>query len=189
MPSNITTWRQIIVYLTVLAMVLLARPEPMTFAIGCAIAAAGIAIRIWGCGHLRKNVEMISSGPFAHVQHPLYLGTFLVALGAMLAAGSPRMPALLIWTVIAPAFVLAFFGFYLPKKRRVEGERLAKRFGAAFSEWHAAVPPFVPSLSAYPNADGRRWSWRVFRGNHELEMDVLIAVLFCAVFFAPMVMA
>ena len=182
MPRNITSWRQLLVYATVVAMLLLARPQVPTFVAGCALAVVGIAIRVWGCGHLRKNKEMISSGPFAHVQHPLYLGTFLVALGAMLAAGSPEWPAVLVWAVVVPLFVLAFFGFYLPKKRRVEGERLSRRFGDDFRAWRDAVPPFVPSLSAYPSADRRRWNWKVFRGNHELEMDALIAALFCAMF-------
>jgi steroid 5-alpha reductase family enzyme len=125
---------------------------------------------------------MIDSGPFAHVQHPLYLGTFLIATGALLAAGSPEMPSLLLWVVVAPLFALVFFGYYLPKKRRIEGGRLASRFGERFADWKTSVPVFIPSVKPYARAEPRRWNWRVFRGNHELEMDVLITALFAAIF-------
>ena len=62
-------------------------PRVPTFVVGSALALLGIAVRVWGCGHLQKNRLVVTSGPYAHVQHPLYLGTFLIALGAVLAAG------------------------------------------------------------------------------------------------------
>ena len=183
MPSTIASPRQLLTYVTVVAIVLLARPEPATFTVGCSIAALGIAIRVWGCGHLRKNKDVISSGPFARVQHPLYLGTLLISVGAIIAAGSPDTPALLIWTAIGPVFLAAFFAYYLPKKRRIEGGRLERRFGERFREWQRQVPAMVPSLKPYSRADARRWEWSVYRRNHELEMDALVVVLFCAMFF------
>src|SRR5262245_5715006 len=91
--------RQGFTYAAALGLLLIARPWWPTFPIGCAIAAAGIGLRVWACGHLRKNRELTTSGPYAHVQHPLYLGTFLIALGAIVAAGSPAMPSLLIWVL------------------------------------------------------------------------------------------
>ena len=73
--------RQILVYGVSVGVLCLARPVWPAFLVGCGFAAAGIAFRIWGCGHLRKNQQLTTSGPYAHVQHPLYLGTFLVSLG------------------------------------------------------------------------------------------------------------
>lgn len=182
MPSTITSPRQITVYAAVAGLLLLANPQTPTFVAGCCLAVVGIAIRVWGCGHLRKNQEMINSGPFAHVQHPLYLGTFFVASGALLAAGSTEMPSLLLWVAVGPLFALMFFGYYLPKKRRIEGGRLESRFGEKFVDWKKSVPVFIPSVMPYARAERRRWDWSVFRGNHELEMDALITVLFAAIF-------
>jgi protein-S-isoprenylcysteine O-methyltransferase Ste14 len=181
MPGTITSPRQIAVYVAVAALLLLADPQMPTFLAGCGLAVIGIAIRVWGCGHLRKNQEMINSGPFAHVQHPLYLGTFFVATGALLAAGSTAMPAVLLWVAVGPLFAIVFFAYYLPKKRRIEGGRLESRFGEQFADWKKSVPVFIPSVKPYPRAAPRRWNWSVFRGNHELEMDVLITVLFAAI--------
>lgn len=182
MPKQITSPRQIAVYGAVVALLLIARPQMPTFLAGCALALVGIAVRVWGCGHLRKNQEMINSGPFAHVQHPLYLGTFFVATGALLAAGSPEMPGLLLWAVVGPAVAITFFCYYLPKKRRVEGARLESAFGEQFTDWKSSVPVFIPKITPYKRTAGKRWEWQVFQGNHEWQMDLLIMVLFGAIF-------
>lgn len=167
-------------------MLLLARPMWPTYAIGCGLAVIGIAIRVWGCGHLRKNKELITSGPYAHVQHPLYLGTFLIAVGAVIAAGNTKLPGLLLWAVAGPAFLIAFFGYYLPKKKRVEGARLAERFPDQYPAFAQVVPAFVPAIRGFPNHAPQRWSARVFFAeNHEWQMDLLIASIFTLIAFIP----
>jgi protein-S-isoprenylcysteine O-methyltransferase Ste14 len=177
--------RQILVYLAVAALLCLSSPVPPTFLAGSGLAAIGVALRIWACGHLRKNKDWITSGPYAHVQHPLYLGTFLVALGGIVAAGSPGMPGLLVWVAGTPALLTAFFGYYLPRKMRVEGRRMAERFGHRCPPGYAeSVPAFIPSLQAWPRAARSRWSWRVYLGNRELGTDLLVAALFALVFLA-----
>lgn len=177
--------RQILVYCVSAGVLCLARPVWPTFLVGCAFAAAGIALRIWGCGHLRKNLQLTTSGPYARVQHPLYLGTFLITLGAIIAAGSPRFPSVLLWVVGGPAFLVAFFGYYLPKKKRVEGGRLVERFGPAFTEYSRVVPPFFPALRPYPNATPLPWSGETFLRNHEWGMDLLIVALFSVMWLIP----
>lgn len=181
--------RQIFTYAAAAGVLLLARPMPVPFAIGCGFAVLGIAIRVWGCGHLRKNKELITSGPYAHVQHPLYLGTFLIAFGAILASGNTTMPGLLLWAVVGPAFLIAFFGYYLPKKKRVEGGRLAERFPSEYPAFAKVVPAFMPALRGYPQSKPYPWSASVFRGNHEWQMDVVVAALFAIIYFMPRIVA
>jgi protein-S-isoprenylcysteine O-methyltransferase Ste14 len=165
-------------------LVLLADPQPVCYEVGCALGLLGIAIRVWGCGHLRKNQDVVTSGPYAYVKNPLYVGTFLLAVGGLLAAGSTRMPAVLLWALLGPLYLLVWFGYYMPKKQRVEGERLRKHFGPAYDEYDRAVPAFVPSLRRYPQGSRARWSWAVFRSNHELGLDVLLLLLFIAMPFS-----
>lgn len=176
--------RRIVTYASIVILLVLADPQPLSYAIGCALAALGIALRIWGCGHLRKNVELITSGPYAYVQHPLYVGTFLITVGAVVAGGSPRAPGMLIWSVFGPVFLLVFFGYYLPKKKRIEGKRLADRFGAAFEEYGRAVPATIPSFTRYRKGADRPWSWRTYRENDELEMGLVIVALFVLMLFS-----
>ena len=181
MPKDIFSPRQVLVYVAVGGLLFLADPDVWTYVAGCTLAALGILMRAWGCGHLHKNKELTTSGPYAHVKHPLYLGTFLVAAGGILAAGSRQTPSLLIWVALGPLFLGAFLFYYMPKKKQIEGGRLAVRFGAAYEEWDRAVPHLVPSLKAYTGGSGASWSWRTYRNNSELEMDVLIVALFAAI--------
>lgn len=180
MASSALSPRQLLTYAGVAALLYLSDPMPVTYAIGCLFAAAGIALRVWACGHLRKNENLTTSGPYAHVKHPLYLGTFLIAFGGILAAGSTRVPAVFIWAAAGPVFLAAFFGYYLPKKKRVEGERMARFFGDAYTEYGAAVPDFLPSLSPFRNASRQAWDYGTFRRNHEIGMDAVVVALFAA---------
>jgi protein-S-isoprenylcysteine O-methyltransferase Ste14 len=172
--------RQLLTLVAVAALLLLADPQPVTYATGCALAALGIAVRVWGCGHLRKNQQVVTSGPYAHVKNPLYFGTFLLAVGGVLAAGSPRMPGVLLWAAFGPLFLLAWFGWYMPRKMRVEGARLQRSFGVEYEQYDRAVPAFVPQLSRWPGASEARWSLATLRANHELGLDVLLVLLFVA---------
>ncbi|MHC5066234.1 MAG: methyltransferase family protein [Planctomycetota bacterium] len=185
MPSEIFSPRQLLAYATVITVFFLADPQMPTFIAGCLVAALGVGMRVWGCGHLRKNKDLITTGPYAHVKHPLYLGTFLVSCGGIIAAGSPETPALYIWTILGPCFLISFFGFYLPKKKRIEGGRLEAKFGDRFPEYNRSVPDFVPSLRGYPSKEKVKWSYRQYRDNTELEMDLFIAAMFALVFFMP----
>lgn len=187
--SRAVTPRQLLTFAAVAVLLVLADPQPITYAAGCVLAALGIAVRVWGCGHLRKNQAVVTSGPYAHVKNPLYLGTFLLAAGGVLAAGSPRVPGVLVWAVFGPAFLLGWFGWYLPKKQRVEGARLQKAFGPEYEQYATAVPAFVPQLARYSGASPARWSLATLRSNHELGLDVLLVLLFVALPFAREVVA
>lgn len=170
--------RQILSFAACFALLLLAQPQPVTYVIGCCLLAIGLWIRIWGCGHLRKNKEVITSGPYRYVKNPLYVGTFVIAVGGIVAAGGPQMPALLIWTVLGPVFLILFFGFYMPRKKRIESGRLTKYFGEAYAVYDRAVPDFVPQLRPYPAAVQQPWQLAVFLDNHEIGLDFLLIAAF-----------
>lgn len=179
--------RQGLLYILVAGMLLIARPMWPTFLVGCALALCGIALRIYACGYLEKNKLVVSSGPYARVQHPLYLGTAIITLGSLLAAGSTAWPAWLIWTLLGPAFFTYFFLIYFPRKKRIEGDRLERRFGEEYARFRREVPPFIPALRAWPSSARRPWSLRTLLSNHELEMDILIAALFAALWLPGMI--
>ena len=66
----------------------LARPTWTTWILGCSVAAAGEGLRIWAAGHLEKDREVTSSGPYQFVAHPLYVGSTIVGIGFAIAAMS-----------------------------------------------------------------------------------------------------
>jgi protein-S-isoprenylcysteine O-methyltransferase Ste14 len=143
----------------------LAEPTAARLAAGALVVAAGASVRAWGAGHLVKTERFVVAGPYAHLRHPLYAGTLLVALGLGAAAG-PRALGL-VAGLFAPFFLL----YYLPYKDRIEGARLERRYGDAYVAWRRAVPALWPRLAPWrPGGAGDpppRWSAARFRANHE----------------------
>lgn len=159
--------RRIAIFGFVLAMATLSTPTPLSVALGAVLLVAGEAVRIWAAGHLRKSVELVTVGPYRYVRHPLYLGRLLILAGVCAAcrfeAGSPYL-----WNGIVLAAALgAFFGYYLPRKERVEPARLRELHGDAYERYHRAVPAIVPSVRPYTEASGSGWSSDRLLGNRE----------------------
>jgi protein-S-isoprenylcysteine O-methyltransferase Ste14 len=172
--SKKITPRKFIVYVLSLAVLSLARPTPVLFAVGLVLVIMGELMRIWGCGHLQKNQDVIMSGPFAYVKNPLYVGTFLIVVGFCLQASNPAEPSRYILYLILPLFLAIFFLYYFPYKVRVEGERLKKRFGEKFEEYDRNVPEFIPRLTPY---GGSKVKWDMSLLSENSEWGILFVVL------------
>jgi protein-S-isoprenylcysteine O-methyltransferase Ste14 len=119
------------------------RPTPALLVVGSVVAVGGLVIRGWAAGTVEKDRDLTTSGPYAHTRNPMYLGSFVIGAGLTLAGGGWVWPA---------AFGLFFALVYAPTMSR-EGRDLAERFGAAYAEYAAAVPAFVPRVT--PGGSGR----------------------------------
>ena len=155
------------------ALVATAHPTPVLFAMGAATALLGEILRIWAAGHLVKSVRLVTSGPYAHTQHPLYLGRLLILTGLVVAAFQGPIASL----VILGVGYAGFFLYYLPRKIHLEGARLALRHGSAFEQYRKSVPVLLPSLRARPPAAPGSWSIRaLLRSREPLFLAGLILV-------------
>lgn len=136
--------------------VALARPSAGWLLLGLPLALAGEAVRIWASGHLEKARRLATGGPYAHTRNPLYLGSVLIAAGAVVAARSPWVAA-----VVAAYLV----GFY-PAVIREENRYLRGKFPGEYAAWAAAVPVFLPRiLPGGPRAS--RFDWARVGANRE----------------------
>lgn len=119
----------------------LAHPSWWSIAAGGAIAALGIALRASASGHVKKNEELTTSGPYAHTRNPLYVGSILIGLGFGVAS-------LNVW--VAVLLVLLFVAIYVPVVRSEEAY-LRSKF-PQFDEYARQVPRFGYRLSnaGYP---------------------------------------
>lgn len=121
-----------------IAYLLFARPTPRTLMVGGAIALAGVLVRAWASGHIRKNEVLATTGPYAHTRNPLYLGSFLIAVGFALAAH---------WSLLVG--VVAFFLLvYYPTMQR-EVHNIRGRFPEAYATYSANVPLFFPRVTPW----------------------------------------
>jgi protein-S-isoprenylcysteine O-methyltransferase Ste14 len=170
------------IYLAVAAAFFFAQPTPAGFAIGGSLAAAGLALRFWGAGHLVKNDRLTVSGPYAYLRHPLYAGTLLLTAGFVLIAGGTGV--VVVGLCVAPVFFL----YYLPYKDRVESARLERHYGSIYTQYRAQVPKLLPSRVPYrlppelAHERDRRWSIACFRENS--EAGTLVGVLLAVLLFA-----
>ena len=100
---------------------------------GFAITVAGLALAVWARRHLAENWssrvrirvghELIRTGPYAHLRHPIYSGVLLGVIGTAIGVG--RWRALL-------SVVLILISYWI--KARREEAVLAREFGDAWVE-------------------------------------------------------
>lgn len=112
-------------------------PSSQSLWIGGSLAFAGILIRAWATGHIRKNDELTVSGPYAWTRNPLYLGSFVIGLGFSIAGGNVIIPAV---------FLACFAAIYAPVMQR-EMEYLKRKFPGEYERYQATVPLFFPRLT------------------------------------------
>ncbi len=122
-------------FLLVAAFAWLSRPTHASLAAGIPIAIAGLALRAWAAGHLAKNEQLATSGPYGHLRNPLYAGTLLVAAGLAVAAREPRLAVL---------FAATFALIYLPAIE-LEEQHLRKLF-PDYATYADNVPWLLPRL-------------------------------------------
>lgn len=135
---------------------------------GMLVAAFGEAIQVWSASHLHKNNELATSGPYAHVRNPMYLGRFFVGLGIVLMIKLP-------WLIVAYVVLFAIYAHF-----RVSGEeaRLVSYFGAVYQDYCAKVPRFFPRLKSYDKSTGGRAKWSLFTQNHEYRNVIGLLLMF-----------
>lgn len=80
------TSRTMVLFGTIALLVLFSNPRWWSCLIGFIPVVAGEALRFWATGHLRKNEELTTSGPYAHLQSPLYLGSYMIGTGLCIMA-------------------------------------------------------------------------------------------------------
>jgi protein-S-isoprenylcysteine O-methyltransferase Ste14 len=121
----------------------LARPAWSWLGVGTLFIIAGLTLRAAAAGHIRKNRELTTTGPYAYTRNPLYLGSVLIAIGFLVAARNP-------W--IAGASLVMFFAIYLPVIR-AEEKYLSSIF-SNYAEYAAHVPRLLLRLSPYNPSGG-----------------------------------
>jgi len=83
---------------------------------------------------IRKDHQLIRSGPYTRIRHPIYTGLLLALLGAVLAIGEVR--AIVGFAIVAIAF-----------KARREESFLVQEFGDEFDRYRRQTGLFLPRLT------------------------------------------
>jgi protein-S-isoprenylcysteine O-methyltransferase Ste14 len=120
-------------------------PSATMFWAGAAITAAALAFSVWARVHLGRNWsatvtvkqdhELILTGPYAIVRHPIYTGVLFGFVGTALAIGQWR-------GVLAVAIVFAAFW----RKLRLEERWMGETFGEDYRRYRARTRALIPFL-------------------------------------------
>ena len=143
---------------------ILMHPSRRSLWIGGFIAFSGAVLRLWAAGHIEKGRVLTQGGPYALTRNPLYLGSFVMALGIIIAGQG-------YWLLLA--FGLFFALFYFPVMRAEEQE-LLHGYGDKFIEYSQRVPLFFPAFRKTNHASSRfLWS-RVIRNREHRTLSGLV---------------
>ncbi len=163
------THRTVPLYALIVLMIILAAPTLLSCILGLPLVVAGELLRIWAAGHIQKNEEITTSGPYGYIQSPLYLGSFIITTGFCIMALKP-----LIWLMST----LIFFLSYVPRKQQTEWGRLERIFGESFLKYKAAVPYFMPkSTTPYPEGAKHPWSGAAAIENTEHQTGIVVMLI------------
>lgn len=109
---------------------------------GAGLVLAGVGLNLWALAERRRRSEgpfalerpeeLVTSGPYAISRHPMYVGWWVIQLGAGTLAGSS-------WVLVTlPAEVLVEHPFVLR-----EEAVLAGLFGQAYTDYAREVPRYL----------------------------------------------
>ncbi len=146
-------------------------------AAGAAIAAVGVWVRALASGHVRKNEELTTTGPYAYTRNPLYLGSIIIAIGFAVAARN-------VW--IGIVLIVMFLAIYMPVIRGEEAF-LRSKF-PNYDDYAAQVPRLVPTFRS-PLNPGGGFSRALYLQHREynaiLGALVILAALACKLVWYP----
>jgi protein-S-isoprenylcysteine O-methyltransferase Ste14 len=144
-----------VLFLTAIALLMLPRiPVPLlyrrlyehvllSFWAGAVVTAAGLLFAVWARGHIGRNWssqvtikeghELVQTGPYGLVRHPIYTGILTGFVGSAIATGQVRG-----W--VAAALVLVSFWM----KLKLEERWMREVFGAKYDDYSLRVKALVP---------------------------------------------
>lgn len=106
-------------------------------AIGLFAASSRELGRNWSLvARMRSDHELVRTGPYARVRHPIYLGMLLFLLALAVALGH--------WAQLVIALPVFLVGTAI--RTRLEDRLLEQQFGERFRDYRGSTPALIPRL-------------------------------------------
>jgi protein-S-isoprenylcysteine O-methyltransferase Ste14 len=166
-PSKRDTWARVarriripLGFLFAVVFVLLARPTWASILVGGLVMIPGLILRGLASGHVQKDKQLTTSGPYAYTRNPLYLGSLLMAAGFAIAARS--------WWIVA-MMLLMFAVIYIPVI--AAEERYLRQTFSEYEDYSCRVPRMLPRLTRYGSQQSAYSSERYWK-HREYEASI-----------------
>jgi len=116
--------------------------SPAVSAVGVVLCVAGMAILVWARQHLGTNWsqtvaakeghELVTSGPYRFVRHPMYAGGLLACVGSVIVCGGP-------WI-----FLLVILGALFLWRTSAEDKVMERQFPREFPQYERRTKKLIP---------------------------------------------
>jgi protein-S-isoprenylcysteine O-methyltransferase Ste14 len=117
---------------------------PALAGIGLALWAAGLALAIWARIYIGRNwgmpmskreqPDLVTTGPYRSIRHPIYTGLIVAFIGTALATS--------LLGLIVAAVITVFFGYSATREEKF----LAEQFPATFPPYKAETKMLIPFI-------------------------------------------
>jgi protein-S-isoprenylcysteine O-methyltransferase Ste14 len=183
-PASALSWSRIarrirvpLGFIFAVVFVLLARPGRTSLIVGALVLLPGLVLRGLASGHVQKDKQLTTSGPYAYTRNPLYLGSLMLAAGFAIAARS--------WWIVG-IMLLMFAVIYIPV---IAGEeRYLRQAFPEYDDYARHVPRFLPRLTRYGSqrsaySAARYWKHREYQAS--LGCAAILAILILKLIVRP----
>lgn len=118
--------------------------SPFVRSLGVLLCLAGIALAVWARVYLgrnwgmpmslKENPELVTSGPYSYIRHPIYTGMLTAVIGSILADG-------LFWLV--PLIILTVYFIY---GAIAEEKLMTREFPNQYPEYKKRTKMLIPFI-------------------------------------------
>lgn len=133
----------------------------------------GLGIRTWANCYAVKMEKLTTSGPYAYVRHPLYLGSSLIMSGSLIMLNINWIGVLLSVSFVA--------GFVYKVTIQNEEKMLISKFGREYIEYQKSVPAVFPTI--FPFKGGQKWGASLERYFRSQEYKLIIWMTILVIIF------
>lgn len=157
--------RQVVGLLLVAVCAYFATPDAGTVIPGLVLAVVGQVFRIYAAGYIHKNKQLATTGPYALVRHPLYLGNFLILIGFTIACAN--------WYVTIG--VILFFLIWYPAAIAYEDSKLENIFEDEWRAWSKNIRAIIPGRFRWSDLKASGWdTYQSLIRNGELPISLYL---------------
>jgi protein-S-isoprenylcysteine O-methyltransferase Ste14 len=154
-------------FVLVAAFAWFSNPDTRSLAGGVPVSLLGLGLRAWAAGHLAKDRQLATTGPYRFTRNPLYLGTLLVAAGLAVASRSVDLGAL---------FAAVFVCIYLPAIQ-LEQQHLRGLF-PEYAAYAARVPALLPRRTTASEPGAFQPALYMINREYQAAAGFLVGALF-----------
>ncbi|MFA5370322.1 MAG: isoprenylcysteine carboxylmethyltransferase family protein [Candidatus Omnitrophota bacterium] len=141
----------------------------ISLAWGVPFVITGIIFRIWANGYAIKMDRLTTSGPYAFFQHPLYIGTLLIAMGFAIILNTYYIGLLFVSIVIAVYY----------RTIKIEEKMLEDKFNSQYGDYKKNF--ILKTFRITPYQKGDKWSFsleRLIRSKeHKTAIWIIILII------------